>query len=46
MDPASIMVYPIPPRHTLDGYSVAWNGTLSAEDKVFIAAVYPRRNAA
>jgi hypothetical protein len=46
MDKESIMVYPIPARHTLDGYSVAWNGTLSEQDKAFIASVYPSRNAA
>ncbi len=42
MDKDSIMVYPIPKEHTLDGYSVQWRGALSAMDKKFIAVVYPK----
>lgn len=41
-DPESIMVYPIPKEHTLDGYAVAWGDELSEMDKAFIAEVYPK----
>lgn len=41
-DPTSIMIYPIPKAWTLDGYEVKWNTQLSAQDKAFIAQVYPR----
>lgn len=41
-DPDSIMVYPIPKEHTLDGYSVEWRSDLSSRDKEFIASVYPK----
>ncbi|MCX6028220.1 MAG: M12 family metallopeptidase [Chloroflexi bacterium] len=40
-DKNSIMVYPIPKEHTLDGFSVGWNSTLSSTDKAFIAEWYP-----
>ncbi|WP_130285362.1 matrixin family metalloprotease [Aquimarina brevivitae] len=40
-DPASIMHYPIPAEHTLDGFSVGTNTNLSDTDKSFIATVYP-----
>lgn len=40
-DPDSIMVYPIPKEHTLNRIGVEWRGQLSAEDKRFIAQIYP-----
>lgn len=40
-DSKSIMHYPIPAAHTLDGVSVGYNNVLSATDKSFIATVYP-----
>lgn len=40
-DPQSIMHYPIPAEHTLDGFSVGYNNVLSATDKSFIASIYP-----
>ena len=42
-DPDSIMVYPIPREHTLDGYAVEWRSELSPMDKIFIAEVYPHQ---
>ncbi|WP_339057775.1 matrixin family metalloprotease [Candidatus Regiella endosymbiont of Tuberolachnus salignus] len=42
-DPKSIMGYPIPEEHTLNGYSVADPTELSTTDKKFIASVYPGR---
>ncbi|MBK9169561.1 MAG: pre-peptidase C-terminal domain-containing protein [Bryobacterales bacterium] len=41
-DRESIMLYPVPQELTLGDYSVGWNGVLSATDKRFIAAQYPR----
>lgn len=41
-DPDSIMTYPIPPEHTLDGYTIPWRNQLSAIDKSHIAQVYPK----
>lgn len=41
-DKNSIMHYPIDPALTTNGYSVGWNTVLSATDKQFIAAQYPR----
>lgn len=41
-DPLSIMIYPIPKEHTLNGYEVEWNSELSETDKEFIAQVYPK----
>ncbi|WP_378179945.1 matrixin family metalloprotease [Aquimarina sp. SS2-1] len=40
-DPLSIMHYPIPAEHTLDGIAVGNNTQLSATDKSFIATIYP-----
>lgn len=40
-DPWSIMLYPIPARWTLDGFSSNWNYSLSEIDKEFIRSLYP-----
>jgi hypothetical protein len=40
-DPASIMLYPIPPQFTNGKLSVGWNRVLSATDRAFIRQVYP-----
>lgn len=40
-DPASIMMYPIPPHWTTNGFSVGLNQHLSALDRAFIRSVYP-----
>lgn len=40
-DPLSIMHYPIPAEHTLDGVAVGSNTNLSATDKTFIGTIYP-----
>lgn len=40
-DPLSIMVYPIPARWTVDGFSADHNKTLSVVDKQFISVLYP-----
>lgn len=40
-DQKSIMLYRIPARWTLDGFSTPWNTTLSATDKQFISKLYP-----
>jgi hypothetical protein len=40
-DPASIMMYPIDPRFTEDGFSVGLNRELSATDRDFIRTMYP-----
>lgn len=42
VDQRSIMMYPIPPEHTEDGFSVGWNDELSNLDKRFMCALYPR----
>jgi serralysin len=42
-DPLSIMHYPVSKLLTLDGSEVRWNIQLSAEDKNFIARMYPFR---
>jgi hypothetical protein len=39
-DPSSIMVYPIPARWTLDGFSVGLNDDLSDTDRAFIRQEY------
>ena len=39
-DPTSIMIYPIPARWTLDGFSVSPNNDLSAVDKQLIKQLY------
>ncbi|TKC13205.1 peptidase M12 [Pedobacter polaris] len=41
-DPTSIMHYPVEEELTIGAYAVGWNTDLSATDKAFIAAVYPR----
>ncbi|HYV46997.1 MAG TPA: M12 family metallopeptidase [Myxococcaceae bacterium] len=41
-DPASIMIYPIPPEHTDGRFQVGLNLDLSATDKAFIGKTYPR----
>jgi hypothetical protein len=41
-DNKSIMHYPIPAKHTLNGYSVNWNFELSPADKSFVSALYPK----
>jgi len=40
VDPESIMMYPIPKRWTLDGFSAGTNTKLSKTDKEFIAREY------
>jgi hypothetical protein len=40
-DPSSIMHYPIPANHTLNGFSVGYNNYLSETDKNFISQMYP-----
>lgn len=40
-DPASIMLYPIPPEFTDGKLSVGWNRTLSPIDRDFIGQLYP-----
>jgi serralysin len=42
VDPDSIMMYPIPKRWTLDGFTVGFNADLSATDIQLIRAAYPR----
>jgi hypothetical protein len=41
-DNKSIMHYPIPAKHTLNGYSVNWNFDFSAGDKSLVSALYPK----
>jgi hypothetical protein len=41
-DPESIMLYAIPNSLTIGDYEVGWNRVLSATDKSFIGAIYPR----
>lgn len=41
-DRASIMHYPVEEQLTIGNYAVGWNTDLSATDKSFIAAVYPK----
>ena len=41
VDPASIMMYPIPRSLTRDGFEVGWNTQLSPVDKEFIRKAYP-----
>jgi hypothetical protein len=41
IDSSSIMMYPIPPRLTLDGFKVALNTQLSPVDEEFIRKAYP-----
>jgi serralysin len=42
LDPASIMLYAIPPEFTTDGFTVGWNRVLSEIDQKFIAKMYPK----
>lgn len=42
-DPESIMTYPIPKEHTLDGFEIPWRTKLSLIDKEFIARIYPKQ---
>jgi len=45
-DPTSIMEYPIPKEHTLNGFSVGWNKVLSPMDKCYASSVaYPKAGA-
>jgi hypothetical protein len=41
LDPASIMMYPIDRRFTLDGFETGLNSKLSSMDKEFIRQIYP-----
>lgn len=41
VDPESIMMYPIPPELTLNGFSVGWNDKLSPTDIWFLDQIYP-----
>lgn len=43
-DPDSIMLYPIPAHHTVNGFSVGMNLVLSPTDRAFIAQHYPKPN--
>ncbi len=40
-DPSSIMQYCVPQEHTRGDFEVGWNHSLSAQDKAFIASIYP-----
>ena len=40
VDPASIMMYPIPPGWTKNGFTVGFNTALSAADKALIRKAY------
>jgi len=42
VDPASIMMYPIPPSWTLNGVTAGMNSALSDADKEFIRQAYPQ----
>jgi len=41
LDPSSIMMYPIPPEWTMDGFTVGLNNKLSIADQEFIRSQYP-----
>lgn len=41
LDPSSIMMYALPARWTIDGFSVGLNSDLSEKDKAFIRQQYP-----
>jgi serralysin len=43
LDPASIMMYPIPTKWTTNGWTVGLNSTLSPTDRSFIQDQYPDR---
>lgn len=43
VDPTSIMMYPIPPEWTQDGFTVGENTQLSAMDKALIVKAYGKR---
>ena len=40
-DAESVMLYPVAPELTCDGYSVGWNTRLSATDMRFVGEIYP-----
>jgi hypothetical protein len=40
-DTTSIMQYAVDREHTIGGYEIPWNMTLSETDKAFIATMYP-----
>lgn len=42
-DPASIMLYALPPEATVEGVKMTWNTELSSTDKQVAAALYPGR---
>ncbi len=42
VDKKSIMMYPIPPEWTTNGFKVGRNTSISDDDKEFIAAQYPK----
>jgi hypothetical protein len=41
LDPLSIMMYPLPGKWTIDGFSVGLNNKISRTDKTFIHSQYP-----
>ena len=41
LDPASIMMYPIPSSWTLDGFSSGFNSELTDRDKLLVCSAYP-----
>lgn len=43
VDPMSIMMYPIPPSWTKDGFTAPFNTTLTGKDKALIREVYKTR---
>ncbi|HEY8824495.1 MAG TPA: pre-peptidase C-terminal domain-containing protein [Candidatus Limnocylindria bacterium] len=43
-DPQSIMLYPIPDELTIGSYAVGWNTQLSAMDKSYMRATYPKQD--
>jgi hypothetical protein len=45
LDPSSIMMYAFPPEWTNNRMATAWNVSLSALDRQFISALYPRTTA-
>lgn len=43
LDKKSIMMYPVPEKLTKGDFHIGWNNGLSAEDKKFIAKLYPKK---
>jgi serralysin len=43
IDPQSIMMYPIPPHWTNNGFTVGFNSLLTAQDKALVKEAYGRR---